>query len=462
MQRIKPRRWTFPPTWIQLNPVEHPPLMMKQLFQGVCGGLRWLEVKEMAGYIAERAAQEGYRFRKRKKTFLRRENSTPKFMKDVVKISSSAKALDHFRCVSPVKKERESTKRLVTYDVLDCTLGGGYHTGAVLENGSPYTRVVALDCDPEAGEIGKNLCDEFGTNRIRFFTAKMSESLSMFGEKSFDAVIIDPGPSLLQLENPARGFLLNDESDHSLDMRYGPQFGTPALSYLNSVPQRSLSLSLQEYGLLTPEQAEKFARLIRTHRPFNGAMDLFSSIEGVGGDEILDSWINQASIRKRSMPWEFITSLRCIVNDEKGELTAALHHALLLLRKNGRLVVFSYLPWEEELIKRTIHEHPYCVLCYSEEIDLENTNQFGHSRHIKMWVGSRVERSSFLLKNSSESFTDDAIGKSQLNWMTGLYAGQTHGFPANNFTFENLEPKERATLRKNALPPPIDDDNGRR
>lgn len=436
--------------------------MMKQLFQGVCGGLRWLEVKEMAGYIAERAAQEGCKFRKGKKTIIRREKSSSKFTKNAIKINSSVKALDHFRCVSPVKEEPQSTKRLVTYDVLDCTLGGGYHTGAVLENGSPYTRVVALDCDPEAAEIAKNLCDEFGTNRIRFFSSKMSESLSMFGEKSFDAVIIDPGPSLPQLENPARGFLLNGESDHSLDMRYGPQFGTPALSFLNSVPQRNLSLSLGEYGLLTPEQAEKFARLIRTHRPFNGAMDLLSSIDGIDGDEALDSWINQASIRKRSMPWEFITSLRCIVNDEKAELTAALHHSLLLLRNNGRLVVFSYLPWEEELIKKTIHEHPHCVLCYCEEIDLENIKEYGHSRHIKMWVGSRVKGSSFLIKNSSESFADDAIAQSQLTWMTGLFAGQTHGFPANNFTFENLEPKERSTLRKNALSPPFDDDNDRR
>lgn len=456
------KRIVFPPTWSELNPVEHPSLMMKQLFQAACGGLRWLEMKEMAEYIVERAASEGYQRKKVEKTFPKRQKRFPELTKGPMELPSSTKGVELFKGIARVEERRKPKRRLVTYDVLDCTLGGGYHTGAVLENGAPYTRVVALDCDPEAADIGRNLSEEFGANRIRFFCAKMSETLSMFGEKSFDAVIIDPGPSLSQLENPARGFLLNEESEHSLDMRYGPEFGTSGLAFLNTVPQRSLALSLQEYRLLTPEQAEKFARLIRKNRPFNGSIDLFNCIEGVGTDEALESWVNQASIRKRTMPWEFITSLRCIINDERAELTAALQHAMLLLRENGRLVVFSYLPWEEELINRTIQEHPHCVLSYSEGINLEDVNKYGHSRHTKMWVGSRIKGSSFPLKNSGDRVSEEEVAKSQLIWMTGLYGGQTHGFPANNFTFENLEAKEKSILIKNSMSPPFDGDSDKR
>lgn len=459
------KRLVSPVTYSQLQAVEHPPLMMKQLFQGICGGLRWLETKELAEFITQKAIEDGF-YAKRKKSVSRRASrlkyKNKQNNRDTL-ASCDNSALDHYRGLSVVPNPISTTpKRLVTYDVLDCTFGGGYHSGAILENGKPYTRVVALDCDPDVANVARTLAQEFGSDRFRFLSANMSSIYAMFGERSFDAVMIDPGPSVQQLEDPARGFLLQDESDHSLDMRYGPSIGTPLLPFLNTVPQRTLALSLAEYELLTMEQSVKFARIIRKGRPFKGSIDFLEKIEWIGTDEPLSDWTNQSSRKKASMPWEFVTSLRCLINDEKSELLSALRHAFLLVRDSGRVVVFSRLPWEEKLIEKTIQEHPHALLSYTENIDDNSVKTYGHSRHTKMWVAQRCKSSSFVLKNAAQPASSEEIKESHLRWMTGLYAGQSYGFPANNLTFENLEPSERRAMRRNASPPPPDYDDDER
>ncbi|CBZ27273.1 S-adenosyl-methyltransferase mraW-like protein [Leishmania mexicana MHOM/GT/2001/U1103] len=484
------KRIVAPKRWSAVNRVEHPPLMPKQLLQGVCGGLRWLESKNLAEFLAKRAIEEGFPCTKKqqrvfdarppssrpalrtsrlhKKCPARRSSGAVQRTEGALEASrttgasgalvSSGAALalnsSALDALVPLSKQ----KRLVSYDVLDCTFGSGFHTGVVLENGRPYTRVVAMDCDLEATVSAREIVDEFGADRFRFFARPMSEAKAMFGERSFDAVMIDPGPSLTQLENPERGFLLDDESDHALDMRYGPTHGLGALEYLNTVPQHALSSALASYELLTPQQSMKLARAIRQRRPFDGAQRVLEAVEEAGNELPEEGWGTQGSRRKTSMSWNFMTSLRCIVNHERHELSEALQNALLLLRTDGRLVVFSRLPWEERLISTTVSQHPHALLSYSEAIPIEDVQEHGHSRHTKMWIVTRTQRSSYVLKNS-QALTEEAVQESSMRWMSGLFAGQTFGFPANNFTFENKDAKDWAAVRRNKDSPPFDSDD---
>ncbi|CAC9489971.1 S-adenosyl-methyltransferase mraW-like protein [Leishmania infantum JPCM5] len=484
------KRIVAPKRWSAVNRVEHPPLMPKQLLQGVCGGLRWLESKNLAEFLAKRAIEEGFPCTKKQQRVFdaRLPSSRPAHRKrrlhkkcparrsggDVQLTEGSLEAQrttgvsgalvssgallalnsSAFDALAPLAKR----KRLVSYDVLDCTFGSGFHTGVVLENGRPYTRVVAMDCDVEATVSAREIVDEFGADRFRFYARPMSEAKAMFGERSFDAVMIDPGPSLTQLENPERGFLLDDESDHALDMRYGPTHGLGALEYLNTVPQHALSGALASYELLTPQQSMKLARAIRQRRPFDGAQRVLEAVEEAGNELPEEGWGTQDSRRKTSMSWNFMTSLRCIVNHERHELSEALQNALLLLRTDGRLVVFSRLPWEEKLISTTISQHPHALLSYSEAIPIEDVQDHGHSRHTKMWIATRTQSSSYVLKNS-QALTEEAVQESSMRWMSGLFAGQTFGFPANNFTFENKDGKDWAAVRRNKDSPPFDSDD---
>jgi 16S rRNA C1402 N4-methylase RsmH len=479
-----------------MSRVEHPPLMSKQLLQGVCGGLRWLETKNLAEYMAKRAIEDGFpstkkqqkcldarpparqqvkvmrrgRLQKKSLTASAAEKTHASSERKTVSASSSRRALlDHGSLVPssaaltvlPSPRELVAVtkqKRLVSYDVLDCTFGSGFHSGVVLENGKPYTRVVAMDCDLDATASAREIVDEFGAERFRFYARPMSEAKAMFGERSFDAVIIDSGPSITQLENPERGFLLDDESDHCLDMRYGPNNGLGALEYLNTVPQNALSGALASYELLTPEQSMKLARAIRKGRPFGASRRVLEVVEDAGNDLPEEGWAAQDSWRKAPMSWKFLISLRCIVNRERHELNEALQNALLLLRDDGRLVVFSRLPWEEKLIASTIEQHPHALLSYSEQVPIDDVQEHGHSRHTKMWVATRTKQSSYILKNS-RSLTEEAVKESAARWMGGLYAGQTYGFPANNFTFENRDRKDWVAVRSNSKPLPFDWDD---
>ncbi|ESL11319.1 S-adenosyl-methyltransferase mraW-like protein [Trypanosoma rangeli SC58] len=458
MKRIvAPRRWSY------VNRVEHPPLMMKQLFQGVCGGLRWLEAKELAEHLATRAIEDGYPSTSRMRQALQAKRA-PRSRRRQVREEMGSEAAAALPLTSShntltvtggLSLRVTKPKRAVLYDVLDCTLGGGFHAGAVLENGAPYTRVVAMDCDHDAMQTAAELADQFGADRFKFFCCKMSEARSFFGERSFDAVMIDGGPSETQLEDPERGFLLDDESAHHLDMRYGPQVGLGALAYLNTVPQHVLSGALRAYGLLTPEQSMKMAREVRRRRPFASSQEVLGCAELAGDVLPEEGWRTQSSRRKTPMSLKFLTSLRCIVNNEMYELREAVENALLLLRDDGRLVVFSRLGWEEQLIRNTVEGHPYALLSYTEDVPAEEVGDYGFTRHTKMWVVVRTAKSSCALKNAA-SLTEERVRESSLRWLSGMYAGQTYGFPANNFTFQNEEPRERRTRERNGKPPPPD------
>jgi hypothetical protein len=100
------------------------------------------------------------------------------------------------------------TPRFVTYDVLDCTLGGGHHSAAILAEGAPYSRVVALDCDHDVRRTAAAMRDEFGVERFQFFPERMSRAHDLFGDEAFDCVMLDPGPNMDQLDDLSRGFTL--------------------------------------------------------------------------------------------------------------------------------------------------------------------------------------------------------------------------------------------------------------
>nr|6SG9_FF Chain FF, mt-SAF14 [Trypanosoma brucei brucei]6SGA_FF Chain FF, mt-SAF14 [Trypanosoma brucei brucei]6SGB_FF Chain FF, mt-SAF14 [Trypanosoma brucei brucei] len=467
------KRIVVPHRWSEMNRVEHPPLMMKQLFQGVCGGLRWLETKSLAQYLAVRAIEEGYPSTPGVRKALHVKRAPLQKRRVVQRSTKSATAAcslpttaapaqlpltssgDALTVTGGLSLQVTKQKRLVSYDVLDCTLGSGYHAGAVLENGGPYTRVVALDCDHDAMHAARDLVEEFGGDRFRFYCCKMSEAKAMFGERSFDAIMIDGGVSDTQLEDPERGFLLDDEGGHRLDMRFGPQMGVGALEYLNTVSQHTLVSSLLAYGLLEYGQAMKMSRAITRRKPFVDSREVLTCIEQAGDELPEGGWRSQGSRRKSPMSWKFLTSLRCIINNEMYELRQGIENALLMLRDDGRLVVFSRLPWEERLVRGTVDDHPHALLSYVEDISIDDVQIYGFTRHAKMWVITRAASSAYALKNTT-TLTEEKFRESSVRWLTGMYAGQTHGFPANNFTFENFERKEWVTLRRNGKPPPVD------
>src|SRR5205809_756813 len=90
---------------------------------------------------------------------------------------------------------------------VDCTLGLGGHTEAILQT-SENAQVIGIDQDAEAIELAKQRLGRFG-ERIKIFHANFAEIkdvLKRAGVQKVNGVLADLGVSSLQFDNAERGF----------------------------------------------------------------------------------------------------------------------------------------------------------------------------------------------------------------------------------------------------------------
>jgi 16S rRNA (cytosine1402-N4)-methyltransferase len=90
--------------------------------------------------------------------------------------------------------------------VLDCTLGGGGHTAALLSLGA---NVTAIDRDPDAvAEARKRLAAHEAAGRFHVILGNFAEIDTLLPDKSqkFDAILADLGVSSHQIDETGRGF----------------------------------------------------------------------------------------------------------------------------------------------------------------------------------------------------------------------------------------------------------------
>ena len=100
---------------------------------------------------------------------------------------------------------------------VDCTLGAGGHTKAILDRSN--CRVIGIDRDPLAFSLNKKEYKSYG-NRLTLIKGRFGEIKKHIlgtGLKKVDAIFIDLGVSSMQLDTPERGFSFR--FDAPLDMR---------------------------------------------------------------------------------------------------------------------------------------------------------------------------------------------------------------------------------------------------
>ena len=100
---------------------------------------------------------------------------------------------------------------------VDCTVGLGGHSRAILEGGA--TRLIGLDRDLDALARARETLDAW-TDRVELTYAdyrSINEVLDSRHSPLIDGALADLGVSSLQLETPGRGFSF--QRDEPLDMR---------------------------------------------------------------------------------------------------------------------------------------------------------------------------------------------------------------------------------------------------
>jgi 16S rRNA (cytosine1402-N4)-methyltransferase len=221
--------------------------------------------------------------------------------------------------------------------IIDATLGGGGHAGALLE-ALPDARLIGLDRDPAALAAAQDRLHRFGA-RLQAIHVPFSQLMDVVGEATqVAAVIADLGVSSPQLDEPARGFSF--QHDGPLDMRMDPSRGKPLHDKLARVTIADLADVLYEYG--------DVRHSIGTAKLVLKALD-----NGADTTTKLSEFLQKRLPRERSHhpATAVFQALRMWVNDEAGELDALLATAPDLLQPGGAFGVIAFHSGEDRRVK---------------------------------------------------------------------------------------------------------------
>lgn len=235
--------------------------------------------------------------------------------------------------------------------IIDGTFGAGGYSRAILA-ACPDCKVIGIDRDPNAVKTGEELQNRVGIQRFEMRAGRFGQLAALmetFPQKP-NGIVLDIGVSSMQLDQAERGFSFMH--DGPLDMRMaGPNSTEPsAADLVNELPEEKLAKILWEWG------EEKFSRRIakaivqrRATKAFTRTLDLAQLISDAAPKFGKPQKIHPAT---RSFQ-----ALRIAVNDELGELQAALSAAMAGLAPGGRLVIVTFHSLEDRLVKRFLRDH---------------------------------------------------------------------------------------------------------
>ena len=241
-------------------------------------------------------------------------------------------------------------------EILDCTLGGGGHSEALLVAGASVT---ALDQDEAAiNEARKRLAAYEAADRFRALRGNFSDidQLTELQQRQFDGILADLGVSSHQIDSGDRGFSFRPGA--LLDMRMDSRCTTTGADLLNTLDEADLTRLFREYG--DEPRASRLAREVirrRENRPMKISDDLVDAIRG--------------SFGARSGPPDFarlFQAVRIAVNDELGALERALPLLRNRLAPGGVLAVISYHSGEDRIVKNALRDWSRDCVCPPKQL----------------------------------------------------------------------------------------------
>jgi 16S rRNA (cytosine1402-N4)-methyltransferase len=227
---------------------------------------------------------------------------------------------------------------------VDATFGRGGHSREILSQLGPRGRLLALDRDPAAVAVAREISDaRFAIAHAAF--SELRQTIEQLGMPPPDGVLLDLGVSSPQLDDASRG--MSFRFDAPLDMRMDTSKGETAADFLARADEREIEEVIRDYG------EERFAHAIakalvaaRREHSITGTRQLAALVE--------------AAVRTREPGQHPATrsfqALRIFVNRELEELSLVLPQCVAELAAGGRLVVISFHSLEDRIVKRFMRD----------------------------------------------------------------------------------------------------------
>jgi 16S rRNA (cytosine1402-N4)-methyltransferase len=222
---------------------------------------------------------------------------------------------------------------------IDATFGAGGYSAAIL--GLADCQVIGIDRDRSALAAGADLVRQ-AAGRLTLIEdrfANLDAAARDCGFNAVDGVVLDLGVSSMQLDKAERGFSFR--LDGPLDMRMGAD-GPSAADIVAAASERDLANIIFLLG--EERHSRGVARAIVKARASAPILTTLALAAIVG--RVVHS--RPGDIHPATRTFQ---ALRIFVNDELGELVAALEAAERILKPGGRLVAVSFHSLEDRIVK---------------------------------------------------------------------------------------------------------------
>lgn len=226
---------------------------------------------------------------------------------------------------------------------VDCTLGGGGHANAILDNISESGFLLGIDQDDDALKFASGRLS--GYKNFKAVRGNFSEISAILKKQDLpvaDGFLLDLGVSSHQLNESSRGFAFS--VDAPLDMRMDKNNQMTAAMVLNSLSERELADIFYKYG----EERKSYliaARIMefRNTKQLETTADLKRIVANFYSGKHLIKALARV-----------FQSIRIYVNKELDVMATALQDCFDHLGPNGRLAIIAYHSLEDRLVKNTL------------------------------------------------------------------------------------------------------------
>jgi 16S rRNA (cytosine1402-N4)-methyltransferase len=232
--------------------------------------------------------------------------------------------------------------------VLDCTLGNGGHSEAMLER-FPDVRVIGLDKDNTnisavSARLSKRFPGRFVARNICFSALSGINGFNDAPVTQADYILADLGISSIQLDTPERGFSFR--LDGPLDMRMDTRQALTADEILNHWDERKLFVMFAEGGV--GKFSRSLAREVVQKRPLSSCGDFAGICREVFQR---DKRRALTGADPATVPFQ---AVRIAVNQEYQVLKGLLAESIRMLPASGRLAIISFHSLEDQLVAKAM------------------------------------------------------------------------------------------------------------